>query len=68
VHLGRIAAGPLVALDRPREPPARIGRGGQQRFAERGGRASERDPFEALAVIAAADAADMALADDAALA
>jgi hypothetical protein len=25
VHLGRIAAIPFVALDRPRQPPARIG-------------------------------------------
>src|SRR5262245_53006409 len=65
MHLGGITAIPLVALDRAGEPPARVGRGFKQGLAEILTGAPESDPFEALAVVARCDAANMAVADDA---
>src|SRR4029079_8122121 len=67
MHLGRIAAVPLVALDRPGEPPARLAGRGQQRLAELARRAPEGDPLEALAAVATGEPANMAAADDAGL-
>src|SRR6185312_14990264 len=67
VHLGRVAAVPLVAFDRAREPPARFGGRCEERSAELTVGAPEGDPLEALAVVAGGDAADMAVADDARL-
>src|SRR5438105_595704 len=65
VHLGRVAAVPFVALDRARQPPAPVARRGKEGLAELGRGAAEGDPFEALAIVAARDPADMAVADDA---
>src|SRR5690348_4576936 len=67
MHLGRVAAVPFVAADRSCEPPARIGRGGEQCLPKFARGTAEGDPFEALAIIAAADAPDMPVADDAGL-
>ena len=67
MHLRRIAAVILVALDRPGEPPAGVGAGLEEGLAQRRAGAAEGDPLEALAVVAGADAADVALADDSGL-
>src|SRR3954454_15964161 len=67
VHFGRITAVPFVALDAPGKPPANVGGRGEQGLAERGGCASEGDTLERLPVVAAAEAADVAVADDAGL-
>src|SRR6185369_257046 len=65
MHLGSIAAVPFVALDRAGEPPADIRRRFKEGLAKIGPGAPERDPFEALAVVARRDAANVAVADDA---
>jgi len=58
---------PLVALDRTGQPPRLVGGRCQQCFAKRCVRRTEGNPLEALAVVAAGDAADMAVANDARL-
>ena len=50
MHLGRIAAVPFVALDRPGEPEALVGGGGQQGQAERRVGGAKGDQLERLAV------------------
>src|SRR6476646_12155932 len=65
VHLGCIAAGPLVAADRPGQPPALVGGRFEEGAAEIAVSASEGDPAETLAVVTGSDAADMAVANDA---
>src|SRR3954454_20291586 len=65
MHLGCVSAIPFVAPNRSRKPPERVTRRRQQCLAEIGGRAAEGDPLEALAVVAAAEATDVAVADDA---
>src|SRR5688500_16295135 len=64
VHLGRVAAVIFIALDGSGEPPFDVAGRGEQRLAELGRGAPEGDPFEALAIIAAGQPADMVLADD----
>jgi len=65
MHLGSIAAVPFVPLDRAGEPPADVRRRFEEGPAEIGSGASECNPFEALAVVARRDTANVAVADDA---
>src|SRR3954452_5173316 len=64
MHFGRVPAGPFVALDRAREPPFLVARGGEQRLPELGLGASESDPLEALAVLAAGEPTNVRRADN----
>src|SRR5207248_6455103 len=57
----------VCSSDLSGEPPACIAGRGEQSLAERAARASERDPLEALAIVAAGQAPDMPIADDAGL-
>ena len=52
MHLGRVAAVPLVALDRPGKPPSPVRGRRQESLAQLARGASEGDPLEAAAVIA----------------
>src|SRR5215218_159842 len=65
MHLGCIAAVPLIALDRAGEPPSFVVGRSKQGLAELGCGTPESDPLEALAVVAAGEAAHVPVADDA---
>src|SRR4029079_8611235 len=67
MHFGGITAIPLVALDRPGKPPTLVTRRSEKCLAKLRCSASERDPLEAPAVVAAGKAAHMSVTNNAGL-
>src|ERR671913_300910 len=65
MHLRCIAAVPLIALDRAGEPPAFVAGRSEQGMTKFGLCTPESDPLEALAVVAAGEAAHVSVANDA---
>src|SRR5690349_21295081 len=64
MHFGGITTVPLVTLDCSREPPATIPGRGQKQLPQFGRSGSEGDPLEASPVVAAREAANVAVTDD----